>query len=302
MSAKKPLISIVLPTYNGEKYLAQALDSCIHQTYQSIEIIVVNDASTDSTPEIVETYKKKDGRIRMITNEANKKLPESLNIGHRHSKGQYITWTSDDNFYEPEAMAILMDAALANPRFDIFYTNYIEMDENDNIIRLRKFGGFGPYNLIHGNCIGACFVYKSEVFHNLNGYDTELFLAEDYDFWVRASAQFKFLHINASPYNYRFHKNSLTSSYTDKIKDAIVSTQIKNMQIFNGYPKKFKIRLYSKLIRFFGAKKDFRNTRKFYGKLFCIGFQPFLHNVFINKKIFFNCLIPGNKRLKLKQV
>ena len=83
-----PEISIVLPTYNGEKYLKQSIESILGQTYTDWELIVVNDCSTDSTQEIIDFYRKKDTRIRTIFNYTNQKLPESLkrkvNILHGH--------------------------------------------------------------------------------------------------------------------------------------------------------------------------------------------------------------------------
>lgn len=87
-----PEISIVLPTYNGEKYLKQSIESILGQTYTDWELIVVNDCSTDSTQEIIDFYRKKDTRIRTIFNYTNQKLPESLNIGFREAKGEYFTW------------------------------------------------------------------------------------------------------------------------------------------------------------------------------------------------------------------
>ena len=80
-----PEISIVLPTYNGEKYLKQSIESILGQTYTDWELIVVNDCSTDSTQEIIDFYRKKDTRIRTIFNYTNQKLPESLNIGFREA-------------------------------------------------------------------------------------------------------------------------------------------------------------------------------------------------------------------------
>ncbi|MFT5212615.1 MAG: glycosyltransferase involved in cell wall biosynthesis, partial [Patiriisocius sp.] len=96
-----PFVSIILPVYNGEKYLSKSIESCLNQTYRNIELIIVNDCSTDKTLEIVDGYLKLDSRIKVLTNSANKRLPASLNIGHLQAQGDYITWTSDDNLYLP---------------------------------------------------------------------------------------------------------------------------------------------------------------------------------------------------------
>ena len=102
-----PLVSIILPVYNGQKYLRQAMASCLGQTYKNIELIVVDDCSTDSTPEIVRSFT--DSRVRYIRNEQNQRLPRSLNIGFAQARGEFFTWTSDDNYYRPEAIGRMVE-------------------------------------------------------------------------------------------------------------------------------------------------------------------------------------------------
>ena len=85
--------------YNGEQYLTQAIGSCLQQTYKNIELIIVNDCSTDATLSIAKSFADNDSRVKVITNEINKRLPASLNIGHNIAKGEFLTWTSDDNLY-----------------------------------------------------------------------------------------------------------------------------------------------------------------------------------------------------------
>lgn len=99
-----PLVSIVLPTYNGEEYISRAIQSIINQTYTNWELIIVNDCSTDSTLEIINNFSKQDSRIKIINNDKNMKLPASLNRGFKEANGEYYTWTSDDNEYYPEAI------------------------------------------------------------------------------------------------------------------------------------------------------------------------------------------------------
>ena len=100
------LVSIVLPTFNGEEFLAQSIESVLKQSYKNLELIIVNDCSTDSTPRIIEEFAKKDSRIKIIHNAINQKLPRSLNIGFNAASGEYWTWTSDDNYYLENAIEI----------------------------------------------------------------------------------------------------------------------------------------------------------------------------------------------------
>ncbi|MEC3907334.1 glycosyltransferase family 2 protein [Tamlana sp. 2201CG12-4] len=203
---KGPLVSIILPVYNGETYLEQSIESCLGQTYSNIELIIVNDCSTDTSLEIIKRYCAKDTRVKLVNNSVNKKLPASLNIGHGFAKGDYMTWTSHDNFYNPEAIEVMLET-IKEKKVDIVYANYnlIEKEQEKNIS--LKESGF----LILSNVIGACFLYHSRVYFR-NKYDESLFLVEDYDFWLQGFTQFKFYHIKEVLYNYRNHESSLTES------------------------------------------------------------------------------------------
>ena len=92
-----PKVSIILPTYNGQAYIEEAIISILNQTFRDFELIVVDDCSTDHTPKVLDFFKLQDSRIKIITNKKNLKLPASLNVGHRIAQGDYLTWTSDDN-------------------------------------------------------------------------------------------------------------------------------------------------------------------------------------------------------------
>ena len=84
---QEPLISIVLPVYNGEKYLRESIDSILAQTMRDWELIVVDDCSKDATPAILAEYAARDRRIRVLRNEENQRLPRSLNIGFAETRG-----------------------------------------------------------------------------------------------------------------------------------------------------------------------------------------------------------------------
>ncbi|RTY83277.1 glycosyltransferase [Flavobacterium sp. ZB4P23] len=221
------LISIVLPVYNGEKYLASSIESCLNQTYQNIELIIVNDCSTDGTSGIINRFAEKDKRVRIINNTINIKLPASLNVGHVVAKGDFITWTSDDNYYEANAIEELLKSLLEK-QVDIVYSDVLLIDYE--AIKVREVNFLNFENIIFGNFVGSCFLYKKEVFERNNGYNEELFLIEDYDFWLRAIIHSKYSHLNKTLYNYRKHENSLTNQiYINDEKEKIFLQNIKKM-------------------------------------------------------------------------
>jgi glycosyltransferase involved in cell wall biosynthesis len=209
------LISIILPVYNGEKYLAESIESCLNQTHKNIELIIVNDCSTDATFDIINRYAVKDDRIKIINNKENKRLPASLNIGHYIAKGHYITWTSDDNFYEINALEVLLNEILEK-KADIVYSDFVLIDDEGNKIREVEF--LGIENIIFGNFVGCCFLYKKEVYKRNRGYNEAFFLVEDYDFWLRAVPHSRYSQIKKQLYNYRKHDQSLTNQITTNDK------------------------------------------------------------------------------------
>ncbi len=209
------LVTIVLPSFNGSEYIRITIESLLNQTYQNLEIIIVNDCSTDNTLQIIDEYAIKDSRIRVINNDVNCKLPQSLNIGFKNAKGRYFTWTSDDNILAPNAIEALTFELENDNSIDIVYSSYHFIDEAGN--KLDTFGSV-PEELIFKCAPGACFLYRSEVDRILGGYDETKFRMEDFDFWLRAATKFRYKYIvNDDLYFYRKHSNSLTSAiYSSK--------------------------------------------------------------------------------------
>lgn len=215
-----PAISIVLPTYNGSRYIAQSIESCLKQTFTDFELIIVNDCSTDNTLSIAESFAAQDPRIRVITNEHNKKLPLSLNTGFAAARGRYFTWTSDDNYYAPEALAKMFAVLEKEPDIDLVYCDYYLIDDENKITGTRKFGDINQ-SFNHWLGCGACFLYRSEVHAANNGYNPAAFLIEDYDFFVRAFMKFNFYYLPSHElYYYREHGASLTATQSAIINDV----------------------------------------------------------------------------------
>lgn len=226
------MVSIILPVYNGEKYIRESIDSILEQTYSNIELIIVNDASTDKTSEIISEYASRDNRIKIIENEKNKKLPESLNVGFTNAKGKYYTWTSDDNIYRKNAIEEMVKVLIENNNIDFVYAQCVNIDKCGR----KKGKGFASSieNIYIGNCIQACFLYRNKVHVALKGYDSTKFLYEDYDFWLRAyEYKFKFYFLNKVLYEYRIHKESLTTTKKAEVSRKIIPVLKNNLKKVN---------------------------------------------------------------------
>lgn len=230
-----PKISVILPSYNGEKYIAQSILSIINQTEYDWELIIVNDCSTDNTLKICEMFAKKDNRIKVISNKTNKKLPASLNIGFAYARGKYLTWTSDDNYYKPNAFEKLAKYLDKYSDVDLISMNFDLIDENDKFLysfdQQRKYKRCEPA-LICGNNVGAAFMYRKSIADKVGEYDTNTFCAEDYDYWCRIALAGKIDYALDNIYVYRFQPNSLTATKQTQILEKTKYIQRKYAPAF----------------------------------------------------------------------
>lgn len=204
-----PLISIVLPTYNGASYLRQSLQSCLDQTYPNWELIVVDDASSDETPSIISDFAARDSRIRSIRHAQNRRLPAALNTGFAMARGEFLTWTSDDNRYRTSALEAMATILIEMPHVDFVYADYDVMDEAGRFMQTNV--AMPPDQLIQQYYGVPCFLYRRGVYEQLGGYAEDLFLAEDYDYWLRVLLSgYGMYPLHMNLYLYRRHSASLT--------------------------------------------------------------------------------------------
>lgn len=222
-----PLVSIVLPTHNGGSYLDQAVQSCLDQTWTDWELIIVDDASTDDTLARIERWTAADPRIRCARHFRNRRLPAALNTGFARASGELLTWTSDDNLFRPHALAEMVAFLQANPDVDIVYTDYSEIDQAGKVVRLCRVSPMEE--LAVQNCVGPSFLYRRGVHERLGGYAEDLFLAEDYDFWLRASEHHRMERLSVDCYLYRVHAGSLTARRAREVETARAQAQFRNL-------------------------------------------------------------------------
>jgi glycosyltransferase involved in cell wall biosynthesis len=223
-----PLVSIVLPTYKRARVLPHAIRSVLAQTYANWELIVVDDNSPDDTAQVVAGFT--DPRIRYVRNEPNLKLPRALNRGFSLARGDYLTWTSDDNLYAPRAIEAMVHR-LQQGDCDLVYADYWLFSQDDDagrpldpqVDRLPD-----TVQLDKGNHMGACFLYTRRLYEAVGDYDPELFLVEDYDFFIRAAKQFRFAHIAEPLYYFRRDDDTLYLSRFAEVKASDVLVRYRN--------------------------------------------------------------------------
>lgn len=222
---EKGLVSIVLPVFNGEKVIRKAIESVLNQSYEKLELIIVNDGSTDNTAEIIYEYAEKDNRIKVIEQE-NKKLPMALSIGFREARGEFYTWTSADNILMKDCIKILTENLERKPETAMVYGN-MQLINKGGSVKRGHFWFEKPFlsgnvcfpentdslNTFANNTIGAVFMYRAKAAYILEDYSKYKTNLEDYDYWMRMNSLLKIEHIdeNKPLYQYRIHDESLTA-------------------------------------------------------------------------------------------
>ena len=168
---KQELISIILPVYNVSKYLEECMKSIINQTYKNIEIIVVNDGSTDESDYICEKYKKLDNRIKVI-HQKNQGLSAARNTGLNYCKGEYISFIDSDDYVKPDFIEKLY-RAIKEKNTSVAICNYVSLYQNKD---LRCEENLNYNNVCSGkNFINSCVtntvvwnkLYSRNIWNNL---------------------------------------------------------------------------------------------------------------------------------------
>ncbi len=221
---KDSLISVVMPAYNAEKYIEQAIDSILKQSYVNIELLIADDGSTDKTKELIRIQSKKDTRIKVHNNESNIGYLKTCNKLKALAVGDYITFQDADDFSDFKRLEILMTKLSEDPTLDVVGSNFSKVLENGQIVSTSN------HSASHTELVnsmpeqfpfcGASFLLKRTVYDKIGGYHEYFDRAGAEDFyWVYLiTEKFKVKIINDSLYYYRFNPNSVTSTAYDKKK------------------------------------------------------------------------------------
>ncbi|NQV30150.1 MAG: glycosyltransferase family 2 protein [Candidatus Marinimicrobia bacterium] len=179
-------ISVIIPTYNRARTIERALLSVLRQTYPALEIIVVDDASDDSTPEILAEFK---GKIKLITNESNRGVSFSRNVGINSARGDWIAFLDSDDRWDKHKLETQKMYHDANPEFHISQCDEIWIRNGVRVNPMAKHEKQGGW--IFQACIPRCIVSPSaaiihrNVFKDVGLFDVHLMACEDYDLWLR---------------------------------------------------------------------------------------------------------------------
>ncbi len=214
-----PIVTVLMPVYNGEKYLREAVDSILNQTFNDFEFLIIDDGSTDSTWDILKSYS--DPRLSLIRNKKNLKQPASMNKGLSLAKGKYIARMDADDVSLPKRLERQVAFMDKHPDIGVCGT-WVKMfgNKQDRILRHPVSSIEARIGLLFGGCLCHPSVLLRNSFlkkYNLS-YDPAFATAEDYELWVRCSYIFKIANIPEILLNYRVHEQQLSFLHIRKQK------------------------------------------------------------------------------------
>lgn len=296
-----PLLSMIVPAYNVENYIAECLDSLLNQTLADIEIICINDGSTDSTPDIVNLYQKKDPRI-VTFHQHNKGVSAARNKGLQLAKAPFILFCDADDTYKNNALELLYNAMITHNVDAVIGNTYIYDDRIESIHNAKLFSWAGTFEdgyiyispevfTVLGWSIGSRLYKKSLIDDFQISFPENTHYAEDQSFFFSYLAIASVLYsVHNAIYYYRKRKGSATdfvnrtiSSYTNDSDTLIITTELHSLEHFYCFLQKYdKLREFA--IPFFTLyTTQFHNLintipKKYIPKVFNTA-SRFLHNI-----------------------
>ena len=267
---KNPKVSIIIPVYNGEMYIKEAIDSALAQTYKNIEVIVVNDGSSDKTDEICKSYGSK---IRYFKKE-NGGVSTALNLGIKKMNGEYFSWLSHDDLYLPNKIKEQINYLNKIEKYDvILYSDYSCINKDGNIIGepvildsdmlLKK----PIYSLLRGCINGITMLIPKKCFYDCGFFDDNLRCTQDYALWFKMIKKYEFIHMKGINTLTRLH-----SLQTTNVSDKMLSEGNKlYIDMINDIGDNEKIKLEGSLYDFYYKEAEFLNTTPYNdAKVYCI--------------------------------
>lgn len=216
-----PFFTVIIPLYNKEKYISEAIESILNQTFTDFEVLIVNDCSTDKSMEIASKFVSE--KVQIIPHEKNSGLAATRNTGIKKAKSNYVTFLDADDLWKPNFLEKIYNLIQHFPEARIFGTNYeeiwdktIKSPHNNSDSLPENFVGYVNFfqiNLKQGIYNHGSVCLHKEVYENVGFYDENIQLSQDLDFNIRANYHYKLAYDNSVQMSYFMQtENQLTRS------------------------------------------------------------------------------------------
>ena len=242
-----PLVTIICVCYNQARFVEAALDSVINQTYNDIELIVIDDGSTDGSPKIIKRWIANHPETTLLINATNLGYCKTFNKAYKISKGEYVIDLAADDILLPNRVEVGIKVFMkAGQDYGVTFSDAEHVEEQGTLLRLHsdKYPHHTiPSGDIYRDVIDRYFIcsptmmFRRSVIDHLSGYD-ELLAFEDFDFWIRASRKFKFIYtpevlLKKRSVSNSMSKNQFKKSSTQRWSTLRVCQKIKELNVTN---------------------------------------------------------------------
>jgi len=203
----EPAVSVIMSVHNDDAYLEQSIRSIINQSLKDLEFIIVDDASTDNSLEIIQQYATIDHRIKLLKNKRRIGLTRSLNKAIEYAKAKYIARQDADDISLPKRLEIQLAFLKRNPNVGVIGTSCYLINERDEVI--GKIIGPGKPDLLRGNPIThGSIMMRKDAFEKVGGYNESFLYSQDFNLWLKISRYYDVRILKEILYIYRIHHTS----------------------------------------------------------------------------------------------
>lgn len=250
-----PKVSVIIPTFNAEKFLDETVQSILAQTFTDFEVVVIDDCSSDSTQDKLKAYEMQDSRIRVILNGRNVGVAENRIRALKLAKGELIAPLDHDDVAHPDRLEQQVGFLNGNPEHGLIGSDMTIIDENSRVIGSRNYPKTNQAIhriLLRQNPIAnPASMFRKDCYEKIGGYDASLCPVEDYDFVIRMAQISKLANLQGKLTRYRISAGQVKSQQLKKtikmtllIQRKAVKAGIKD----STYNKSYRLALHSLLL------------------------------------------------------
>lgn len=219
------MVSIIVTCFNGERWIRRAVDSALAQSYLHREILIVDDASTDSSVQCLESYRAL-ADLKLVVHRHNRGIPATKNHGVRHARGEYVAFLEQDDEWLPDKLSRQAEVFTADARVGLVYTDavYVEADGRELLLRgtasvplSSREAAVKAVFLNNPVTSMSSVAMRRGCLEELGGFDESFHGADDYDLWLRVAGHSRMVHIEEPLVRYQCHPGSFSSANTDRM-------------------------------------------------------------------------------------
>ncbi|MCA9397994.1 glycosyltransferase family 2 protein [candidate division WWE3 bacterium] len=246
-SKKTPLVSVLMPAFNAERYISESIESILGQTFKDYELIILNDASTDTTGEVAKKYAKKYPNVHYYENTENQNIAESRNILVSKARGKYIAWQDADDISVPNRLKLQVAYLDSHPKVGIV-GGFLEFFDENGKKSIRKYAedddSLRKTIFRYSPVAQPTAMIRAKALRQAGSYGKDLSPAEDIDMSFRIGQAWNFANLSKVTLRYRFHASSNSLKYLKWDELVTIRTRI-NYALSGRYQLSFFDVLYN---------------------------------------------------------